>query len=71
MLFTALLSTLALLSPALAVSINNTLYIITNAERPSLGRPGLSPVGWLRAQSCIPPVSPCPLHLISLLPTLS
>ncbi|KAJ7347321.1 hypothetical protein DFH08DRAFT_867755 [Mycena albidolilacea] len=56
MLFTTLLSALALLSPALAVSINNTLYIITNSERPSLGRPGLSPVGWLRAQSCIPPI---------------
>jgi hypothetical protein len=61
MLITALLSTLALLSPALAVSINNTLYIITNAETPSLDRPGLTPIGFQRAQDCIPPV--CPLHL--------
>jgi hypothetical protein len=61
MLITALLSTLALLSPALAVSINNTLYIITNAETPSLDRPGLTPIGLQRAQDCIPPVRP--LHL--------
>ncbi|KAJ7794432.1 hypothetical protein B0H14DRAFT_2923131 [Mycena olivaceomarginata] len=39
---------LALLSPALAVSINNTLYIITNAETPSLDRPGLTPIGLQR-----------------------
>jgi hypothetical protein len=58
MLFAALLSSLALLSPALAVSINNTLYIITNSERPSLSRPGLSSIGWQRAQDCIPPVRP-------------
>ncbi|KAJ7819582.1 hypothetical protein B0H14DRAFT_2836301 [Mycena olivaceomarginata] len=56
MLITALLSTLALLSPALAVSINNTLYIITNAETPSLDRPGLTPIGLQRAQDCIPPI---------------
>ncbi|KAJ7699514.1 hypothetical protein B0H17DRAFT_1129130 [Mycena rosella] len=49
MLITALLSTLALLSPALAVSIKNTLYIITNAETPSLDRPGLTPIGLQRA----------------------
>ncbi|KAJ6572888.1 hypothetical protein DFH09DRAFT_1460959 [Mycena vulgaris] len=28
-------------------------YIITNAETPSLGRPGLTPVGKRRAESCI------------------
>ncbi|KAJ6592922.1 hypothetical protein B0H19DRAFT_1279698 [Mycena capillaripes] len=56
MLITALLSTLAFLSPALAVSINNTLYIITNAETPSLDRPGLTPIGLQRAQDCIPPI---------------
>ncbi|KAJ7347319.1 hypothetical protein DFH08DRAFT_809078 [Mycena albidolilacea] len=54
MLFASLLSSLVLLSPALAVSINNTLYIITNSERPPLSRPGLSPIGWQRAQDCIP-----------------
>ncbi|KAK1220651.1 hypothetical protein PQX77_016607 [Marasmius sp. AFHP31] len=31
-------------------------YIITNAETPSLGRPGLTPVGRQRAESCIPSV---------------
>ncbi|KAF8131766.1 hypothetical protein K438DRAFT_1788187 [Mycena galopus ATCC 62051] len=56
MLITALLSTLALLSPALAVSINNTLYIIANAETPSLDRLGLTPIGSQRAQDCIPPI---------------
>lgn len=37
-------------------SIKNTIYIITNAERPSLGRPGLTPVGLQRAIDCIPNV---------------
>ncbi|KAJ7306191.1 hypothetical protein DFH08DRAFT_902359 [Mycena albidolilacea] len=52
----ALLYTLTLFSSALSITINNTLYLITNAERPSLGRPGLSPLGMRRAQECIPPV---------------
>jgi hypothetical protein len=32
-------------------------YIITNAETPSLNRPGLTPVGKQRAEDCIPAVS--------------
>ncbi|KAF7355895.1 Phosphoglycerate mutase family [Mycena venus] len=52
-----LLSILALLFATVSsISINNTLYIITNAERPSLRRPGLSPIGMERAESCIPAV---------------
>ncbi|KAF9258228.1 hypothetical protein L218DRAFT_948559 [Marasmius fiardii PR-910] len=35
---------------------NNTIYIISNAETPSLNRPGLTPVGERRAQQCIPSV---------------
>ncbi|KAJ7870507.1 hypothetical protein B0H13DRAFT_2350344 [Mycena leptocephala] len=31
-------------------------YIISNGETPSLGRPGLTPVGKQRAESCIPNV---------------
>lgn len=31
-------------------------YIITNAETPSLDRPGLTPVGKQRAEGCIPEV---------------
>ncbi|KAJ6582097.1 hypothetical protein B0H19DRAFT_1061553 [Mycena capillaripes] len=31
-------------------------YIITNAETPSLNRPGLTPVGKQRAETCIPEV---------------
>ncbi|KAJ7775471.1 hypothetical protein B0H16DRAFT_1507529 [Mycena metata] len=56
MRITTVLSTIALLSPALAVSINNTLYIIGNAETPSLDLPGLTPIGLRRAQDCIPPI---------------
>jgi hypothetical protein len=32
-------------------------YIITNAETPSLDRPGLTPLGKQRAEECIPTVS--------------
>ncbi|KAJ6569016.1 hypothetical protein B0H19DRAFT_1065798 [Mycena capillaripes] len=53
---TLLLYTLALFSTALSISINNTLYLISNAERPSMRRPGLTPVGMERAESCIPSV---------------
>ncbi|KAH9474422.1 hypothetical protein JR316_0012881 [Psilocybe cubensis] len=56
----ALQSLAALLSvagSALANSsplINNPIYIITNAETPSLFRPGLSPIGFQRATQCLP-----------------
>ncbi|KAJ6573043.1 hypothetical protein DFH09DRAFT_1152231 [Mycena vulgaris] len=56
MLAILLLYTLALFSTALSISINNTLYLIRNAERPSMRRPGLTPVGMERANSCIPSV---------------
>ena len=49
---------LLLLLPLIeAIIINNTIYIISNAERPSLDRPGLSPLGWQRASQCIPSTS--------------
>ncbi|KAJ7890751.1 hypothetical protein B0H13DRAFT_2277020 [Mycena leptocephala] len=56
MLAILLLYTLALCSTALSISINNTLYLISNAERPSMRRPGLTPIGMERAESCIPSV---------------
>ncbi|KAF7374092.1 Phosphoglycerate mutase family [Mycena sanguinolenta] len=31
-------------------------YIISNGETPSLGRPGLTPIGKQRAESCIPAI---------------
>jgi len=42
----------ALIYPVL--SITNPIYIITNAEQPSLSRPGLTPVGYKRANECLP-----------------
>ncbi|KAF9558630.1 hypothetical protein CPC08DRAFT_709462 [Agrocybe pediades] len=46
---------LALVGCALADEIiNNTMYIISNAEQPSLSRGGLSPVGFRRANECLP-----------------
>ncbi|KAJ6573046.1 hypothetical protein DFH09DRAFT_395660 [Mycena vulgaris] len=56
MLAILLLYILAHFSTALSISINNTLYLIGNAERRSLRRPGLTPVGMERANSCIPSV---------------
>ncbi|KAJ6551769.1 hypothetical protein B0H19DRAFT_1264403 [Mycena capillaripes] len=55
-MLTALLSLALLFAAVSSISINNTLYIITNAERPSLRRLGLSPIGMERAESCIPTV---------------
>ncbi|KAK0469366.1 uncharacterized protein EV420DRAFT_1633778 [Desarmillaria tabescens] len=45
-----------LLLVASAFAIENTVYIITNAETPSLHRPGLTPIGHHRAGHCIPEV---------------
>ncbi|KAK0484969.1 hypothetical protein IW261DRAFT_1416858 [Armillaria novae-zelandiae] len=45
-----------LLLAASALAIENTVYIITNAETPSLQRPGLTPIGHHRAGHCIPEV---------------
>ncbi|KAF8148452.1 hypothetical protein B0H34DRAFT_737105 [Crassisporium funariophilum] len=42
---------------ALALSVtafNNTVYIISNAETPSLQLPGLTPIGLQRVQDCLP-----------------
>uniref|UniRef100_A0A8H7XSI9 Uncharacterized protein n=1 Tax=Psilocybe cubensis TaxID=181762 RepID=A0A8H7XSI9_PSICU len=45
--------------------INNTLYIISNAERPSLRLPGLTPVGFKRSRNCLPNVlAPLDIGLI-------
>jgi hypothetical protein len=35
-------------------AVSNTMFIITNAETPSLLRPGLTPIGLQRADECIP-----------------
>ncbi|THU98475.1 hypothetical protein K435DRAFT_964920 [Dendrothele bispora CBS 962.96] len=35
-------------------AVPNTVFIITNAETPSLKRPGLTPIGLQRADECIP-----------------
>ncbi|KAG7451507.1 uncharacterized protein BT62DRAFT_916497 [Guyanagaster necrorhizus] len=45
-----------LLLAASALAITNMVYIITNAETPSLHRPGLTPIGHHRAGHCIPEV---------------
>lgn len=58
--FHTLAALLALASSALGNSsplINNPIYIISNAETPSLFRPGLSPIGNQRATECLPTVS--------------
>ncbi|KAF9045391.1 hypothetical protein BJ165DRAFT_1528267 [Panaeolus papilionaceus] len=36
------------------LAINNTIFVISNAEQPSLFRPGLSPIGFQRATECLP-----------------
>ncbi|KAF9002745.1 hypothetical protein BDQ17DRAFT_1425699 [Cyathus striatus] len=36
--------------------ISNPIYIISNAEAPSLNRPGFTPIGKQRAEECIPPI---------------
>jgi hypothetical protein len=56
--FRSLLVILPLALSALqAVAVPNTIYIISNAETPSLGLPGFTPVGAHRVQQCLPPVS--------------
>ena len=57
--FCVLTGLLALLHPVL--SITNPVYIITNAEQPSLSRAGLTPIGYKRANECLPEV---PIFLI-------
>ncbi|KIJ43693.1 hypothetical protein M422DRAFT_47766 [Sphaerobolus stellatus SS14] len=47
---------LIILIATVSAKVNNTIYFISNAESPSFGRPGLTPVGFLRAQNCIPPL---------------
>ncbi|KJA23941.1 hypothetical protein HYPSUDRAFT_66033 [Hypholoma sublateritium FD-334 SS-4] len=50
--FCLLSGLLSLIYPVL--SITNPIYIITNAEQPSLSRPGLTPIGYKRANECLP-----------------
>ncbi|KAF9258227.1 hypothetical protein L218DRAFT_948558 [Marasmius fiardii PR-910] len=47
-----LLATLA--GGCIAATPKIPYYIIRNAEAPSLGRPGLTPIGKMRAENCIP-----------------
>ncbi|KJA14135.1 hypothetical protein HYPSUDRAFT_59542 [Hypholoma sublateritium FD-334 SS-4] len=46
--------TLALGTIVQSKTFNNTIYIISNAETPSLNLPGLTPIGALRAEECLP-----------------
>lgn len=48
----------------LVVGISNPVYVITNAEQPSLFRPGLTPVGLQRATECLPAVGPILFFLL-------
>jgi len=48
--------TLPLIFALSAAAFNNTVYIISNAETPSLGLPGLTPIGFQRANDCLPSV---------------
>ncbi|PPR00232.1 hypothetical protein CVT26_008981 [Gymnopilus dilepis] len=54
MLFNVRSLTSLLLFAGIASAIQNTVYVITNAETPSLSRPGLTPVGQKRATECLP-----------------
>lgn len=68
----SMLSSIALLAAACAVSatdsnsVKNPIYIISNAEVPSLGRPGLSIIGEQRATQCLPEVRapPTSIHCV-------
>jgi len=57
--FTFFLFVIDLVASVSNVTYTNTLYIITNAETPSLNLPGLTPVGKQRAEVCLPEVSFC------------
>ncbi|KAJ7200149.1 hypothetical protein GGX14DRAFT_400835 [Mycena pura] len=50
----SLFSFVCLVATAIAATSTPPYYIITNAETPSLNRPGLTPVGQQRAAACIP-----------------
>ena len=41
-----------------ASKFNNTVYIISNAETPSLNLPGFTPIGKRRVEECLPKVIP-------------
>ena len=61
MSFKAAATLLTLFSLVLAEpKFSNTVYVFSNAETPSLGRQGLTPIGLKRAQTCIPAVSVFP-----------
>ena len=56
--FLSLTTLLTLAASAFAANVDNPIYIISNAETPSLNLPGLTPVGLERATQCLPPVRP-------------
>lgn len=64
------LATFLLLSPVV-LAFPNSIYVIRDAETPSLRRPGLTPVGLNRAEQCLPnvrlPLLLTPLALTKLL----
>ncbi|KAF7358828.1 Phosphoglycerate mutase family [Mycena sanguinolenta] len=55
-LFRSLFVFVCLAATTIAATTTQPYYIITNAETPSLNRPGLTPVGKQRAEDCIPEV---------------
>jgi len=52
---------LALTASAVA---NNTIYVISNGDTPSLSLPGFTPIGEQRVAECIPAVGLLKLHKI-------
>lgn len=48
---------LALTLLPFAIAFTNPVYIISNAETPSLNLPGLTPIGKKRANKCLPAVN--------------
>ncbi|KAF8896633.1 hypothetical protein BD779DRAFT_1668387 [Infundibulicybe gibba] len=51
---TQLIAIATLSSASLVSAFPNSIFVISNAETPSLGFDGLSPVGLQRAQECLP-----------------
>lgn len=56
-LFHSFAFAMVLVTVANAAKFNNTIYVISNAETPSLHLAGLTPVGAQRANTCLPAVS--------------
>jgi len=53
-LFHSFIAASTLVTVVSAAAFNNTVYIISNAETPSLDLPGLTPIGKQRVEECLP-----------------